>query len=51
MSAASELAARRKRVEKPCEVCGKPFTALARARTCSSACRSRLHYYKKKPSP
>ena len=38
------MASRRQRKAKACEVCGKVFEALAGARYCSSACRSRAYY-------
>jgi hypothetical protein len=45
--AARALAARRRRTIFVCEVCGQPFEAweraTQRARTCSGACRVKLH--------
>jgi hypothetical protein len=36
--AASALAAKRRRVEKPCAVCGTPMVGIRTKRYCSNAC-------------
>ena len=38
-----ELAALRPQVPHVCPVCGQTFLAIRTARTCSNACRKRLH--------
>lgn len=41
-SRAAQLnAARRRKIEKHCEVCGEPFEGLAQRRYCSDQCRNR----------
>lgn len=52
--AARDLAARRRRIKRSCEVCGTEFTGVATRRYCSAACRlraSRERRQAEKPAP
>lgn len=44
LSPGAALAAQRRTTVHECVICGKPFVALARALTCSNACRQKAKY-------
>lgn len=49
LSAGAALAAKRRVVERTCEVCGKTFHATVRAKYCSNKCKQAKKNAGKKP--